>query len=246
MSVLMIMAAGCEGTRQSLDPIFLTREETLDLARQAREASLADERRLAMNRLARSQYLGDDEVVEQVAGVARSDPSNPVRVAAVTALGHADTASACAYCAALLPRDDVALERFPAEEVRTEALAGLERCAANHLLAGKVADHAEQVGVRLLRTDVSRNARLAAARLLGYFPQRDVLDALIAALDQRDFAVCHAAELSLERLTGRAFDHNPAAWRQYVAAADDPFAKPAVASDKSDGGWFGWLSPDNK
>lgn len=243
--VAALVLTGCDGARTSLDPVFLTRQETLDLARQAQSDPQPDARRQAVIRIARSSHLTDEAVVESLANVARSDRSETVRVAAVVALGQANTVESCAYCAALLPRDDVALDRFPPEAVRGEALAALERCAAGGLLSAKLADHVAQVAVRLLQMDLARGPRLAAARVLAYFPRREVLDALIAALEQRDFAVCHAAEQSLQRLTGRSFDHNPQAWREFVAATDDPFAHPAVATDKPAGGsWFGWLSPD--
>ncbi len=70
---------------------------------------------------------------------------------------------------------------------------------------------------------------------MGYFPRPDALEALLQALEQRDFGVCHAAEQSLMRLTGRTFNHDPLAWKAFIEEADDPFAQRGALDDELKG-----------
>jgi len=243
---VLLATLGCEGTREKLDPVFLDRQESRELAVQAMEAEHPDDRRRAINRLARSQYLAEDEIVRTMGLIARSDHSTSVRVAAVAALGQSRTPEGCAICAVLLPGGDMPMEQFPPQEVRAALLVTLRDCASAGLLDQKRSDHAADVAIWLLQSDISRQVRTSAAQLLGYLPRMDSVQALIQALEQRDFGVCNAAEQSLQRLTGRTFNHDPQAWRDFIASTDDPFVHPAEPAEQPGGiaSWFGWLSAD--
>jgi HEAT repeat protein len=246
MAATLLVHAGCTGTRDKLDPILLDQEDAAQLAVQALEADQPDDRRMAVNRLGRSKFVGDDEIIRTLGVIARNDLSVSVRLAAIVALGRADTAEACATCTLLLPDGDASTKHFSPEDVRAELLISLEDCAARDLLTAQQVQYIGDMAIWLLQNDVSGRVRTAAARLLGYYPHRDALQALIHALEHRDFGVCHAAELALQRLTGRSFDHDPQAWRAYVASADDPFAEPVVPAGPRGGlaSWFDWFSPD--
>ena len=74
-----------------------------------------------------------------------------------------------------------------------------------------------------LGKDPDRNVKLSVIETLAHFPQRPVAGALIDAMDSDDYAIKHAAERSLVALTGTTHDHDAAAWRQWLAATDDPF-----------------------
>lgn len=240
-----LLPPGCGDARRNLDPMFLDHSEALALAEQARQSPLADERRDAIHRLARTDHVRNEEILRTLGLIAHGDASPIVRVAAISAIGSAQTAESCSLCAALLPADPEQTEQSLGEPVRIQLLDNLEHCAASGLLSADAADRAAAAGLRLLANDFARNARLAAARLLGHFPRRDVADALIIALEQRDFGVCHAAELSLQRLTGQRFDHDPDRWRAYFAQNPEPFARrDADTQERQTAAWnpLNWFS----
>jgi len=248
LGILLFTLAGCHGSHRPFDRVFLDRNEAVELARQGMEAPQPDERRQAVARLAESRWVGDPEIVRTLGLIATRDHSSTVRTVAVVALGRAETPEACAASVALLPEEDTPRDRLPAESVRTEALKNLDRCVKLDLLSPSEVDTVRLGAMRMLSSDLSRNVRLASARLLGYFPQREVLTALVNALEQRDFGICHEAERSLNRLTGQSFDHDPVAWRAYLLQTSQPFAVTASSHEQADDdtGWFDWLKPKSK
>lgn len=72
--------------------------------------------------------------------------------------------------------------------------------------------------IRCATTDEDADARAAAADALGQYPRRDVFDALLGALDDRDFGVSHAAGRSLSLLTDYDAGDDPRAWLDYANA----------------------------
>ena len=76
-----------------------------------------------------------------------------------------------------------------------------------------------------LRSDNDRHVRIAAARGLGYYAEKECVEALIVGLRDDHFAVAHECENALVRLTGRTHDCNALAWSDwYEANGEDLFA----------------------
>ena len=65
-----------------------------------------------------------------------------------------------------------------------------------------------------------------AARALRHYPRQDVLAALLACLDDPDFAVRYHAAQSLTALTALDAGTDLDGWRAALAEKDDPFAQP--------------------
>ena len=76
--------------------------------------------------------------------------------------------------------------------------------------------------VRKIDEDEDADVRMAAAAALGQYPRRDVFDALVRALDDRNFGVVHAARDALKLLTGHDAGDDPREWTRY--ARDRPEA----------------------
>lgn len=118
------------------------------------------------------------------------------------------------------PRHVVMLVRAlsdPDALVRREAARGLQR------LHG---DEAVMPLIQALKpaSESDRDVRIAAATALGQYPRVEVMDALIAALEEdRQLAVNDAALGSLRTLTGQDFGISRTAWVQWRQSATDPF-----------------------
>jgi HEAT repeat protein len=242
--LLFLSASGCGDPTAAMDAVFIDAGRARALTIQAMEAEHPDQRRAAINRLASSHHAGDANVVRAMDLIARSDHSPSARTAAVVALGKADTSEACTAAAGLIPDEPADLPANLHEAMRTELMRTLTACAAGDHFEPAADERAFAAGSQVLRADPSRHARLEAARLLGYFPKPESLETLIAGLEQRDFGVCYHAEASLQRLTGQSFDHDPVAWRAYLAKTSDPFTSPTEEHPVSPAErWFGWLTP---
>lgn len=63
------------------------------------------------------------------------------------------------------------------------------------------------------------DVRASAANALGQYAEPQVVDALIAALEDRNLAVCRAAEQSLHTLTGQQFGQDIGAWVEWRKAS---------------------------
>jgi hypothetical protein len=218
----LLALAGCKGpARDHVQPAFLSRGDVAAYLEQAKTSPRADERRRAITRIAQTRYIRDDAVLDDLAPIALGDESSTVRLAAVLAMGKADDPRVADCCLALLQREDAE----PAGEVRAAAVRNLAQCAAAGTIPDELRPRVERTAISLLGTDRNRDVRMGAARLLGYFPSRAALDALVEGLDQRDFGVPYEAERSLMRLTGKTFEHDQRAWKKFLAEAADPFAE---------------------
>ena len=203
---------------------FVTESDAVKYLRTALQDELPDERREAINRIARTRHLKHGVVFEVLDTVARTDPSPSVRCAALSALRRSGNPQAASTFVAILDPDASPEEVRPASPlVRRDALQGM----LGLLQAGRLDPEHEPVlrdiVVHLIGGDRSRDIRQASARVLGYLKDRQVLEPLIAALDQRDFGVVYEAERSLMRLTGQTFDHDSIRWRQWLTQTDNPF-----------------------
>ena len=177
-------------------------------------------------------YFGGERVYVEMYRLAAEDEDAAVRSAGLRALGVHGEPEDGAVAAELLESD-------PDRLVRWEAARTLQRLHAPDTVTALV--------------DATQNAnedepevRAAAAIALGQHARRPVLDALVAALDDRDLAVNMGARRSLRMLTGQRFGDEPAEWLAWIEATPDPFAEqrpyryPVFERDER---WWEWLNP---
>ena len=186
----------------------------------------ADERRHAVHRIAASRYLTREVVVDGLSVIARTDASPSVRCAAVAALGRSEHAGAAAVLVRVLhqpstPRMTVTGSGL---DVRWDALRAILALLERSLFPADQLTALREPAAELLSRDRSREVRQTAARVLGYLPDRGVLEPLIDGLEQRDFGVAYESERSLMRLTGHTFDYDPIRWGEWLADTENPFA----------------------
>lgn len=167
---------------------------------QAVASSRPDERREAINWLARPDRCVAAPVVRLLTMIVRDDPDPTVRASAARALGQS------ANPASVEPL--VAAAGDPNSFVRLDAVRSL---------AGKSGPAVCQALLTALSRDADPQVRGAAAAGLAGFPERRVVDGLVVALKDREFVVVYYAEQSLVRLTGHSCEYDPAAWTRWVA-----------------------------
>jgi len=168
----------------------------------------ADRRFRGILLLANAQWGGEPVYVEVYeAALKDGDPS--VRAIAARALGLHGSARHAKLIAAELTSEDRLL--------RWEAARALQRLhdpAVVPLLIERLEEDVEPEPA----------VRGAIATALGQYQERRVVDALIAALDDRDLAVNDAARGSLQVLTGEDHGLEVRDWVAWVKSADDVFA----------------------
>ena len=226
MTLLLVLTAGCSASRRwHKHPRLMTEADVVKCVKLALESELPDERRAAIDRLARTRYLQRRVVLDALATIARTDRSGAVRCAAVVAARKSKDPRVVATMVTILEQSPPS-RRSPCTsiDVRWEALRTILALAQAGALPADQREPARRVAARLLGQDRSRDIRQTAARLLGHFQDREVLGPLVDALEQRDFGVVYESERSLMRLTGRSFDYDPPAWREWLAQTENPFA----------------------
>lgn len=191
----------------------------------ALEAELPDDRRRGVTGLAAGRDGSSDWAIKVYDTIARTDVDPMVRCAAVRALGPVAGPDQVALLLRLLSS---ASRRY--DDIRPAP--GTVRWEAAKVLLAVVQsggyDESQRMGIvdllldRLAR-DNNRNVRLAVIETLGYFAQAPVPESLVDAMETDDFAVKQAAESSLIALTGHTHQHDPQAWREWLAATPDPF-----------------------
>ncbi|MCP4589716.1 MAG: HEAT repeat domain-containing protein [bacterium] len=209
----------------------------------ALEAESPDARREAVVHLSKTDQLSNEVVIRGLSTIAETDRSDAVRTSAVRALAKSGAPEAVGPLVKLAFRADEEVEarRPRAGAVRWAAMEGLDPLLRADRLSEEQRQACRTGALRLLRTHRSRDVRLASAVLLAYFPDRDVLEGLIDALDQRDFGVVYQSERSLNHLTGHRFENDSAAWRRWLTSTDDPFADSGRLADEldpKDGNWW--------
>lgn len=187
-----------------------------------------DLRRQAVLVIAKSDSSAQQWAIKALDTIARTDPNSQVRCAAIRGLGRSGLPEAVQPLLMILNWSDYPDEVLypPDHDVRWDAVAVLSSLCGWGLVPDQQLPQVRQTLLRLLRGDDSRNVRLEAARGLACFGRdRHVLDALIAALNDPDFAVVYQAEQSLMSLTGMTLDHDSAAWLAWRDKQEDPFAR---------------------
>ena len=245
VAAALVPSAGCSSKRRHYKhPKFVTQADAVRYMQRALTSELPDERREDVQQIARTRHLKHAVILEGMSTIARTDRSEAVRCAALAALGKADDPSTAPALIAVLggtPSESSELRsRSAGAPVRAEALRAAAVLVRNEGLAPADRDAFRTIAVQLLGRDPSRDVRQAAAVVLAYCPHREVLDPLIDHLEERDFGVVYESERSLMRLTGHSFEHDPFAWRQWLAETDEPFADAGRLDDVLDAPPKGW------
>lgn len=193
----------------------------------ALEAENADDRRKGVIGLARSGDGRTDWAMKVYDTIARTDVNAATRCAAVHALAPASGAEQTPTLVKLLSSatqkyDDV---RPAPGAVRWEAAKALHSVTARGAYSPEQRGEIVQTLLDAASGDKDRNVRLSAIDALGQFPEPSVPPALVALLEEDDYALRHAAEVSLIALTGHTHDHSAEAWRAWLAQTPDPFAE---------------------
>jgi len=76
-------------------------------------------------------------------------------------------------------------------------------------------------------SDPATDVRVAAAKALRHHRRKDVLETLLACLDDPEFAVRFQAGESLSELTGEQGGSDAEKWAKILSGKPDPFARPA-------------------
>jgi len=180
-----------------------------ELAADMFDSSDADVRRRALDKIAARKSLRREPYLGACAIMVK-DPDPTVRSAAVRALGIGGDAK-------YVPNVAAALSKDPDPVVRWDAAAALDRLPGDPAVAPLIA---------AARNDETVPVRSTAARALRHYRRKDVLDALLACLDDPDFAVRFKAAESLAELTALEPGTDADKWREALAQKEDPFAQP--------------------
>ncbi len=242
--VLAVMVSGCSSGKRG--GWFKKRRSSREYLNMALEAESADERREGIIGLAKGRDATTDWAIKVFDTVARTDLDAMVRCAAVRAMLPSAGGDRVPTLLKLLnsARGDVERVRPASGRVRWAAAKLLLHIVGSGWYDESQRDAIVQTLLDRLAKDDDREVRLTVIDTLACFPHRPIPTALIATLEEDDYALKHAAERALTRLTGTTHDHDPAAWRQWLASTDDPF-KNAGALEPDDlevkkKRWYQW------
>lgn len=186
-------------------------------------SSDADVRRLSIEKISGYDW-GRKEPYLKAYGVLSQDSAPTVRSAAIVALGRAADGKYLGAVVAGLKDADGAV-RWDA----AKALDNMTGPAAVEPL--KAATH-----------DSSADVRAAASTALRHYPRRDVLDCLLAELDDEDFSVRYKAAASMRQLTGMNLPSDGDVWRRALAGKPNPFVPPLSPVRP----WWDWSGRNQK
>ncbi len=217
---------GCSSTRGRPWFAAMRPKASKDWLNMALDSEHPDDRRRGVIGLAKTSDGTSPWTVKVYDTIARTDADAMVRCAALRALLKVPNEDRVSTSLKLLNSVDVRHDdvRKASAPVRWGAAKLLLAVVHNH--AFREDQQTEIVDVLVARTGMEQdyNVRMTLIDTLAYFPERPVLDALIGALDHDNFAVQHAAEMSLVAVTGVTHRHDPDQWRRWLSQVDDPFA----------------------
>jgi hypothetical protein len=212
--------AGCEfNAKPGAQSIFEAFHETYtpsELVAMATNPYDANSRYLGTLGLAGMPFAAEPLYVQLFENNAHDDDAS-VRVAATRGLAmHGDPSHAPLLIASLADKDRL---------VRIEAARGLQRLHNDAAIEPLIAAMREP-DPRKPRSaaEADPEVRSQAAAALGQYPERRVLQALIAGIDDSDLSVNRMSLSSLRTLTGQDLGLDRPAWLAWVEKAPDPFA----------------------
>ena len=236
--VVLLLLSACNSPQRRAKRAIWTQGQADNVLRTALKDPSPDERRIAVERIAKSGYITEDITFDALSLVLKTDSSTGVRQAAARALGHTcKTQSAATLVEVLQYQEGTSTGRPPNSTIRRACLEAIQQLADNGIELSSI-PNIEQSVIAQLSNDPSRDVRIAAAQTLSRFQTTATLTALIDTLQLPDFGVAHAAEKSLNHLTGQDLGRDPEAWRQWLEQANDPFAQAGQLDDNADDAWW--------
>ncbi|MBN2445453.1 MAG: hypothetical protein JXO22_01910, partial [Phycisphaerae bacterium] len=188
----------------------------------------AGTRREALVRVAESRDHAADWAVSGYTAIALLDDDPQTRCVAIRALAATCDPTAAQTFLVILTHESHPLTKVrpPTAPVRWEAAEALADCVNAGDVPEELRTHTREALIAILDGDPDKGVRLAGADGLGaYAGDVVVVDALIRGLADADFAVAHACENSLVRLTGVTQHCDARAWRKWRSEhGDDLFA----------------------
>ncbi|MFH1747946.1 MAG: HEAT repeat domain-containing protein [Planctomycetota bacterium] len=187
-----------------------------------------DVRRAALAKVAQSKDYDRDWAIKGYVAIALLDDNEQARCVALRALARTGDARASETALKLLDYQNhpPAEIRPPGALTRWDAAEALARLSAAEQVPPEPRQQVREILGDRLRADVNRHVRIAAARGLGYYPEAETVPALIAGLNDEDFAVAHQCEESLVRLTGYTHNCNALEWENWLTEHEsDLFAR---------------------
>ncbi|MGE0478906.1 MAG: HEAT repeat domain-containing protein [Phycisphaerae bacterium] len=224
VAAVCVTLAGCTDTNPGwrMRRVFKPIRSPQESMRLALSSTDADERREAVAHVADSRSFDADWAIEGFAAIAQLESDASARCIAIRALARSGSQKAAETIIGVLaarPTPEGPLTVRPPDELtRGDATLALAELSAGAAAEAPWRAAAHALFLDLLKDDRNRAARIAAARGLGEYPLPETVSALVAALRDRDFAVVHAAEASLVRLTGETHECNPIAWEAWASA----------------------------
>ena len=185
---------------------FSTGDTPLKWATAMEDAHSADNRRQGILELAQNRFARKDPYTKRYEQIGSRDGEYLVRAAAIRALNYS--------------RSREGTELFLAGLNDPEAPVRVEAAKA---LANVPIDSAVPKLIERLRTDESKDVRIACADALRNFKTLEVARALTSVMLDRDFAVSWQARQSLILMTGRDYRYDEGAWLDYMSKAATPF-----------------------
>ncbi len=214
---------------------FERRKSSRDWVDMALDARNPDDRRRGIIGLAKGRDATTSWAIKVFDVVARTDTDAMVRCAAVRAMLTSAEAGRVPTLLELLnsARRPVQGCRPAPGRVRWEAAKALRVIAEAGAHDASQREVIIETLLDALSQDEERNVKLTAINTLGQFAHRPVPIALINAMEADDFSIKSAAERALITLTGTTHDHDPAAWRLWLASTEDPFANAGMLSPEA-------------
>ncbi len=224
MTAGAVLLAGCGGKNPSLDE--WVKSKLLPVPTSAKvalvQSHLPDERREALQAIAKDRKaLKEESVVELFCLVARSDEDALVRGAAARGLARMEGRSVLETLTHVATNDK---DHY----VRADAVRALGR---------RVPPEGMAAVAGALKDDSDVDVRIAAAEALRYFRRKEAAETLVPALTDQRLAVARKAWESLRYMTGQDLPREGPPWTEYLALAEQPFARygkaPPVPKGKS-------------
>lgn len=223
VAVVVSAVGGCHPPRYQKNAWLVTEGDAARYLSDAVDQPNPDHRRDAIQQLARTRFAEHDSAVDACLLIARRDPSEGVRCAAIALVARSrrDDAGAAlvdivggaaASGTSACGRDGLA------------ALNGLLPRVREGRLSPEQVDWLTKAAIRLMGPDESRDVRIASAMILGEIPRRESVTALIGSVRDADYGIAYQAERSLMRLTGVTQGHDPQAWQDWTRSNADWFA----------------------
>jgi len=186
---------------------YLRGERPSNYARMMEDPESPDHRREGINGLLEYDFTKKDPYTKRYRQIGQFDPDATARATAVRASNRCrDARATTVFVRALTDKSEL---------VRLEGAKGLvhqpDPAAVAPLLtvaAGREENH---------------DVRIAAIDALKHYRQPAVARALIAALNDRDFAIAWQSRRSLRYLTARDYRYDDGAWLAYFTGPERPF-----------------------